>query len=384
MKWWFVLGAAGLALFEAAKVYFIMPFPGSQPLGAVDIAYQLHSWRWPVRIILLLLILFGSWPVWRAGQSSRIWGAAALLLVGALGWFANFRMAADQMFRQPEELLMVSAAENAVALDRLVIGVSRQGEARAYPIQFIGYHHQVRDRLAGAPILVSYCTVCRTGRVFEPLIDGQLEEFRLVGMDRWNAMFEDSGSGSWWRQANGEAISGPRKGQLLPELPGMQLSLARWLEIHPDSLIMQADPASVDRYPTDYDFEDGSSRGALTGTNPDSWAEKSWVLGITLDGHSKAYDWNHLRDVRVINDEIGGKPVLLVLADDLASFYAYLRPDGNAIFELLGDELVSGTQRYTLAGKNMEGDLQRISASQEFWHSWRTFQPDTRRYPADP
>ena len=383
MRIWFVLGAVGLALFEAANVYFVMPFPGSQPLGAVDIAYQLHRWRWPVRVILVLLILFGSWPVWRAGQTSRVWGAAALLLVAALCWFVNFRMAADQMFRQPEKLLMASAADNDVALDRLVIGVARQGDARAYPIQFIGYHHQVRDSVAGTPILVSYCTVCRTGRVFEPLVDGQPEEFRLVGMDRWNAMFEDSGSGSWWRQANGEAIIGPLKGQLLPEVPSMQLSLARWLEIHPDSLIMQADPVSIDHYPADYEFEDGSRRGGLTGTNPESWEEKSWVLGITLEGRSKAYDWNHLRQVRVINDEIGGTPVLLVLADDLASFYAYIRPDRSAMFDVVGDELVGGGRRYSLAGESAEGNLQRISVSQEFWHSWRTFQPETGRYPAE-
>jgi len=83
---------------------------------------------------------------------------------------------------------------------------------------FIGYHHQVRDTIAGAPVLVSYYTVCRTGRVFCPAVKGDPEVFRLVGMDHFNAMFEDATTHSWWRQANGQAIIGPRKGMVMPGL----------------------------------------------------------------------------------------------------------------------------------------------------------------------
>ena len=93
------------------------------------------------------------------------------------------------------------------------MGVLVNGEARAYPIQFLGYHHQVRDTIAGQPIIVTFCTVCRTGRVFSPFVDGAPETFRLAGMDHFNAMFEDATTGSWWRQATGEAIAGPRRGK---------------------------------------------------------------------------------------------------------------------------------------------------------------------------
>jgi hypothetical protein len=48
--------------------------------------------------------------------------------------------------------------------------------------------------------------------VFSPVVDGRSETFRLVGMDHFNAMFEDASTHSWWRQANGEAIAGPSKG----------------------------------------------------------------------------------------------------------------------------------------------------------------------------
>jgi hypothetical protein len=42
----FYAGVIGIALFEVAKVYFIMPMPGSQRLNSLDGAYLLHEWRW--------------------------------------------------------------------------------------------------------------------------------------------------------------------------------------------------------------------------------------------------------------------------------------------------------------------------------------------------
>src|SRR5690606_5669593 len=228
----------------------------------------------------------------------------------------NFKMAADQMFLAPRSLIMAPWADNAVELGRLVLGIEIDGDARAYPIQFIGYHHQVTDTVAGQPVLVSYCTVCRTGRVFSPFVDGVQEEWRLVGMDQFDAMFEDRSTRSWWRQANGEALVGPRAGTVLTEWPSRQVTLAQWLALHPNSRIMQADPELQDRYSSSYAYEDGTSTSRLTGSDTTSWAEKSWVVGITVGGESRAYDWNRLRRERLINDELGGVPLVLVLASD--------------------------------------------------------------------
>ena len=49
------------------------------------------------------------------------------------------------MFKQPKQLLLVNAESNKVDPNRLVIGVSINGEAKAYPIQFLGYHHHIQD-----------------------------------------------------------------------------------------------------------------------------------------------------------------------------------------------------------------------------------------------
>jgi hypothetical protein len=381
MRKLFIVGMAGLILLEIANVYFIMPMPGSQRMRSVDAAYAIYRWRWWLRAVFAVVALAGLTSAWRTSERRMRWLVpASLALVAAVAYLANVRMAADHMFRQPTALNMRAAGENKVAGDRLVVGVYLNGEARAYPLQFIGYHHQVRDTVGGQPVLVSYCTVCRTGRVFVPAVGGRSETFRLVGMDHFNAMLEDGTTGSWWRQANGEAITGARRGEALTELPRLQVTLTEWLALHPTSLVMQGDPAFADEYAKDYAFEKGTSRKALTGTDTASWHDKSWVVGVTLDNRSKAYDWNRLKRERVVNDEVGATPVVLVLAADGQSFYAYRRPDAATRFTLRNDSLVADARAYALSGRGAADSLAPVNVSQEFWHSWREFQPRTERY----
>jgi hypothetical protein len=380
MKPLFFLGALLLILFEAANVYFIMPLPYSQRARSIDVAYFLYSWRWAIRAACAALVLAGLSSAWR----SRGWRKALvpLTLVVAAGvvYATNVVMSADHIFRQPDAVVMRPADRSTVEPSRLVVGVDINGEARAYPIQFIGYHHQVRDVVGGTPVMVSFCTVCRTGRVFAPAVDGEPETFRLVGMDHFNAMFEDRTTRSWWRQATGEAIAGPRKGKSLPEIPSRQVTLAHWLSLHPASLIMQPDSAFRDKYSASFDYETGASRKALTGTDTVSWRDKAWVVGVHLNGESKAYDWNRLRRERAVNDEVGGTSIVLALASDSVSFFAFERPDAASRFSMRGDSLVTSSRAYALSGQGSDGALKPVFASQEFWHSWRTFHPGTKRY----
>ena len=147
------------------------------------------------------------------------------------------------MFYQPKQKTFAAAATDTTDKNELVIGVAINGEAKAYPIQIIGYHHQVTDTIGRTPVMITYCTVCRTGRVYSPFVNGKKESFRLVGMDHFNAMFEDAATGSWWQQATGKVVAGPLKGTVLKELVSKQLTLAAWLREYPNSHVMQPDPS---------------------------------------------------------------------------------------------------------------------------------------------
>lgn len=383
MKKIFYTGIVCVVIFEIANVYFIMPMPGSQRMDSLPLAYFLYRWRWAFRCVSGLMIAAGILPAWRG---SKWLAAAALLAAGAAVYMFNFEMAADRMFCQPRSLRMADARTNKVNPDKLVIGVATDGEARAYPIQYIGYHHQVRDTVGRTPVMVTYCTVCRSGRVFAPVVEGHPETFRLVGMDHFNAMLEDAATGTWWRQATGEAVAGPLKGKNLPELPATQTTLREWLALHPGSLVMQPDSAFMEEYAQMDSYDTGIGRGKLTGTDTLSWKDKSWVAGLIVHNVAKAYDWNLLKRQRVINDRVGQQPVVVVLAADGKSFFAFERPVPEAEFSLRNDTLFSAGKAWDLTGAALTGaaqPLRPVTVCQEFWHSWSTFHPFTTRYPGE-
>ena len=376
MKKLFFIGFAGLLLFEILNVYFIMPMPGSQNMNSIDVAYYLYTWRWLFRILFGLMIVIGFFK----SNWKRKWvPAIAIILVIVVVYMANFVMAADRMFYEPKNLLMANAASNKVDTARLVIGVVINNNAKAYPIRYLGFHHQVQDIVGGKPLIVTYCTVCRTGRVFEPVVNGKLEKFRLVGMDHFNAMFEDATTKSWWRQVTGEAIAGELKGEKLPEVLSAQTSLGEWLRLYPNSLVMQTDSAFISDYDTTFKYESGKSKSKLTGTDSLSWKDKSWVLGVKAGDKSKAYDWNQLKTKRIIRDIIGNTHVLLVLAPDNKSFFAFENPSNDSAVSMQNDTLLLSKNKYRLDGSgiNTSMALKRLQVSQEFWHSWRTFNPGT-------
>ena len=183
------------------------------------------------------------------------------------------------------------------------------------------------------------------------------------------------------QQVSGEAITGKLKGQQLPEIYSTQTSLAQWLSLNPNSLIMQEDPAFVNSYDTTLKYESGKSKSALTGTDSLSWNDKSWVIGVKAGNERRAYDWNKLMNERIIQDNAGNTPVLLVLANDNKSFFAFERPDSKSSFVLRNDTLILNDRHFRVNGIGIDTtlSLKPLLAYQEFWHSWRTFNPATTK-----
>jgi hypothetical protein len=175
--------------------------------------------------------------------------------------------------------------------------------------------------------------------VFEPRVNGKKEKFRLVGMDHFNAMLEDATTKSWWRQVNGEAIAGKLKGQQLPEVYSTNI-IGRMAAVKSFITHHAGRSAFINKYDSTMKYESGASKSKLTGTDSLSWKDKSWVVGIKTSKASKAYDWNQLKMERMIQDTIGNTPILLVLATDNKSFFAFEKHAPEAHVDLRNDTLI--------------------------------------------
>jgi Protein of unknown function (DUF3179) len=383
------IGLLLLFAIEILRVYFIMPFPGSQHSNTIHVAYFLDRNVLWLRIIALLITIPALWYYLSKG---RAWQKILLIfflgLYGMVFYMFNFRFLAEKMFYQPKEKLFASAPSDSTDKNKLVIGVSSGDDSKAYPIEIIGYHHQVRDTLNGQAIMVTYCTVCRTGRVYNPSVNGRNEQFRLVGMDHFNAMFEDATTKSWWQQATGKAIAGKLQGMQLAEIPSAQMRLEDWLALHPGSKVLQPDSNFRSKYDSLKGYDEGIIESGLEKRDSASWQFKSWIVGIILHDQSRAYDWNQLLRNRVIQDTIGGSPVLITIEANNKTFYSFIPDDSlhlsyDASTQLLKDAITKTT--WQLNGLCIDGSLKghrlaTVQAYQEFWHSWRTFHPTTSTY----
>lgn len=388
-KSFFTIGIIYLILFEVARVYLIMPMPGSQQFNSIDVAYFLGRYQWIFRIIGFLLIAFGGYKMWFEGRKGSKWLAGiGLVLYAAVAYMFNLKMEADKMFLQPTYTVFAGSNDNAVKPEKLVIGTMVNQEAKAYPIQLIGYHHQVVDSIGGQPVMITYCTVCRTGRIFSPIVEGKVEQFRLVGMDHFNAMFEDQTTKSWWAQATGLCIAGPRKGMQLTEIPSEQLTIASWLRQYPDGKILQPDSTFKEIFEKMDPYDRGLSKSGLTKRDSSSWNKKSWVVGISEQGKEKTYDWNIVVKERLIQDSLPGLPLLVALESDSSSFHVLSRMvEQQALqFRISADSLIdvqtgSGWNMYgTATSGPLKGkQLRKIKAYQEFLHSWEQFHPQSSR-----
>jgi uncharacterized protein DUF3179 len=369
--------------------YLLMPFPGSQDLNAITVAYYLEKIVLPLRIIGGILVI---WYLFKYYSKNTTKGkiVKALVLLVCLGsyYITDFKYKAETMFEEPQTVKFANAITNKVPESFVIIGVVNDGVAKAYPVVYLGYHHKVQDNVGNEPVLVTYCTMCRTGRVYSPVINGVRQNFRLVGARHYNAIIEDEGTKTWWYQATGNAAVGKLKGSHLRELPYEQSTLSAWLSKHPGSLILQPDQNYVSDYNDlkNYDRIQAVDKDS-TLKNKDTLMRKSWMLAVIVNGQAKAYDWRHLFSKRIFNDQVNKTSLLVAIEKDSLTYHAFNSTvNGKALhFKLdtagmLTDQETASVWDWdglSTAGTLKGSRLTKIQAYQEYWHSWKHFHPGT-------
>ena len=139
-----------------APVFIILPFRAQTPDG-LRLALSLRQWSpiaTPAASILVLLLTAFLW------RGSRWWRKALLVLAFTLTlppvWFSR-QNHFEWMFNPLPNPAYAGASE-AAFIDNgdYVIAVELNGDAAAYPIRQMAYHHIVHDIVGGVPLVVTY------------------------------------------------------------------------------------------------------------------------------------------------------------------------------------------------------------------------------------
>lgn len=151
-----VLLVLAVIVMVAVPVFLIRPFSPQTP-GGLAVAFALRRWAPLATALALVGGLVLAVVLWRGG---RWWSRALVVLalvplVGA-AWFARFNIF-EKMFSPLGGARFAPAAEASWVEDGdMVLAVERNGEAAAYPIRQIAYHHIVQDVVGGVPVAVTY------------------------------------------------------------------------------------------------------------------------------------------------------------------------------------------------------------------------------------
>lgn len=238
-----------------------------------------------------------------------------------------------------------------------VIGITVNGEARAYPINILNWHEIVNDQIKGTSVSVTYCPLCGTGLVYDAKVDGKILKFGVSGLlYNSDVLLYDRQTETLWSQILSKAINGPLKGKKLTMIPSSQTSWASWLKKQPNTKVLSTDTGfSRDYRRSPYgDYDDNTETYFPVTARSRAYHPKERVLGISVNGKYKAYPFVELGKLgkTTLKDQFEGQS--LTVNFDVAN------RDGE-VLDASGKplELVNG-----------------------FWFAWYAFHPGTAVFKA--
>jgi len=256
-----------------------------------------------------------------------------------------------------------AAAEARVPPQEPVLSVVIGGDARAYPLRILIWHEVVNDVVGGVPIAVTFGPLCHAALVYDRRVGTHTLEFGLTGLLRKSDfIMYDRQTESWWQHYEGRAIVGELTGAGLVPLPARLEAMERFLDRHPQGLIMIPTDDALRPYGrnpyTGYDTM--PSPFHYNGPFPDDAAPmervvvadgKAWSLGLLrargrieagnlviewTPGQSSALDAKHIADGRDVGNVVvrrhdGAHLIDALYSVEFAFAFKAFNPDGTII-----------------------------------------------------
>jgi len=289
-----------------------------------------------------------------------------------------------------------------------VILFAHGGDARAYPLQILIWHEIVNDTVGGLPVAITFCPLCNTAIAFDRRLRGTVLDFGTTGKLRFSDLvMYDRQTESWWQQITGEAIVGDLTGQRLTFLPAQIIGWETFRATFPQGRILSRSTGFARSYGRNpyVGYDDISASPFLyAGPRDARLRPMERVLTVSIGAEDVAYPFSTLERVRVVNDTVGGVPIVVLFVKGVAS--ALDRPsiadsrdvgtaavfqrrlDGRTLaFRSQGDGVIDDQTKssWNILGQATAGPLRGrvlspVVSGQHFWFSWAVFKPKTRIY----
>lgn len=245
------------------------------------------------------------------------------------------------------------------------VALNIDGIKRFYPFQILVWHEIVNDTIPapsevegnGKRVLVTYCPLCLSGIVFDPVIQSERVEFGTSGK-LWNSnlVMYDRKTDSLWSQILGEAIFGEMTGTQLKVLPSDMVRYGDFKKINPDGTVLSRDTGTTRFYGQDPYGDYYTTPGTYfpVAKKDDRLNDKDFILGIVINGRAKAYWPEAVKKIGEITDQFEEKTIVARYEKEI---------DAVRLFE-----------------KRTDGTVERINPFGAFWFSWAAAHPETELF----
>ena len=207
----------------------------------------------------------------------------------------------------------------------------------------------------------------------------------------------DEETGSYWQQVTGTAIAGPLKGEQLRLVPQDELTFALWKKERPNGTVLAPLPRYAKKYEkATWEQEIGELPTVIHGAKG-TLSDRETIIGVVIDGAAKAYPLNKVTaQSPVLQDSVGGKPIMLVLGSDGKSLRVFSRDMEGRTLDFFrptdadaGDAYTlvdsSNSAKWNFEGCAVSGDktgqcLERVTFLKDFWFDWQHYHPHSEIY----
>ena len=286
----------------------------------------------------------------------------------------------------------VPASEAGLDDNEPVIGVTMNGESRAYSVYLMNHHEIVNDKIGDDVFAVTWCPLANLAVVYDREIDGKEYTFGVSGKLLKNTLVMfDYETESLWPIAYGKSIDGKLSGKKADKVVNSQkMPWGMWKKLHPDTLVLSHRGAET----VGYDVYDSYHRNKETGIYPvknidKRLSVKTNVIGIDVDGKHKAYPFNLFDNTRIVTDGFHGLDLLIYRNKESNIIMVYDRHIDGHVIDFEGNtksdfatDNVTKTTWDLVNGIGINGSmkgktLRQIDYIKVYWFVWADYYPET-------
>ena len=272
----------------------------------------------------------------------------------------------------------VSEADEFLEEDADVFVLEINGEARAYPRDWMMLPHIAGDTVGGEDVVMTYCALSNLPLAYSSAIDGKEAHLKVVSQVHNNLVMVDTNTNVMYQQITS---STPDNSQTLDPRAGQRMPWSSFKQIYPQGLVFRV----VEKGP--YAWLDKITYALFVyglephynGPDPlfptlrlddDRLPVKEKIWGLSLGGEQVAYTRSFFEKQPVHNTVVGGEPVVVAWFPEYETLGVFSRRIG-------GQEIkVSEIDVY---GNTGEGKLKRITQYPHvFWMVWSHWYPETK------